>query len=149
MSGIEVAGLVLGAFPLLLSTAKDLRDVFKDVKTWWRFEGEFEAFLSALETENIKYSLSLQILFEDIDLPEEEKEKLQVDSNASGWHDVQIQAQLRRRIQDRYYDWFKGQLDAMNRALGDIRELLPAFKARPFISFTVDPNRMKFLIQTF
>lgn len=135
MSGIEIAGLVLGAYPLLLSTAKDLREVFKDVKTWWRFEREFENFLSDVETEHIKYSLSLQILLEDLDISEEEKENLQVSYISSVWHDVQTQAELRRRIQDRYYDWFMRQLAAMNKALEDLQRLLPVVKVRLFLYF--------------
>lgn len=130
MSGIEVAGIVLGAYPVLLETAKDLREVFKDVKTWWRFEREFENFLSVLETEHIKYSLNLQILLEDLDIPEEDKDTLQVDPTASGWYDVQTQVKLRRRIQDRYYNWFMRQLAAMNRALGDLQGLLPTVRLR-------------------
>lgn len=135
MSGIEIAGLVLGAYPVLLSTAKDLREAFKDVKTWWRFEREFENFLSDVETEHIKYSLSLQILLEDLDISEEEKENLQGSYIAPGWHDVQTRAELRRRIQDRYYDWFMRQLAAMNKALEDLQRLLPILKVRLFLYF--------------
>lgn len=132
MSGIEIAGLILGAYPVLLSTARDLRDLFKDVKTWWCFEREFENFLSAVETEHIKYSLNLQILLDDLDIPEEEKEHLQLSYIASGWNDVQTQAQLRRRIQDRYYDWFMRQLAAMNKALEKLQRLLPGVQVSLF-----------------
>lgn len=142
MSGIEIAGLVLGTYPVLLSTAKDLREVFKDVKTWWRFEREFENFLSDVETEHIKYSLSLQILLEDLDISEEEKETLQVSYIASGWHDVQTQAKLRRRIQERYYDWFMRQLAAMNKALEDLQRLLPVEKVRLLLCFYVPSTQM-------
>lgn len=137
MSGVEIAGLVLGAYPVLLRTAKDLREIFKDVKTWWRFEREFENFLSDVETEHIKYSLSLQILLEDLDIPEEEKENLQVSYNSSGWHDVKTQAELRRRIQDRYYDWFMRQLAAMNKTLEDLQRLLPVMKVRLLLCFYI------------
>ncbi|KAJ0120192.1 hypothetical protein J7T55_001048 [Diaporthe amygdali] len=143
MSGIEVAGIVLGAYPVLLETAKDLREVFKDVKTWWRFEREFENFLSVLETEHIKYSLNLQILLEDLDIPEEDKDTLQVDPTASGWYDVQTQVKLRRRIQDRYYNWFMRQLAAMNRALGDLQDLLPTIHYVNFSSIEREMFRLK------
>lgn len=137
MSGIEIAGLILGAYPVLLSTAKDLREVFKDVKTWWRFEREFENFLAAVETEHIKYSLNLQILLEDLEIPEEEKENLRVGYIASGWHGVQTQAELRRRIQSRYYDWFMRQLFSMNKAMEDLQKILPIFEVRRSLCFYV------------
>jgi hypothetical protein len=144
MSGIELAGLVLGAYPALLSTAKELREAFKDVKTWWRFEREFEVFLSAVETEHIKYSLNLQILLDDLDIPEEKKETLRVDSTASGWHDAHVQMELRHRIQDVYYDWFMRQLAAMNKALGDLQKLLPIAKVSLFSHFCVRSMRAEF-----
>lgn len=143
MSGIEVVGIVLGAYPVLLSTAKDLRDVFKDAKTWWRFEREFENFLSAVETEHIKYSLNLEILLEDLDIPEERKESLQIDATGLGWHDVQTQTELRRRIQDRYYSWFMRQLFAMNRALGDLQRLLPIVEGKVFTCFCTRSLRVR------
>lgn len=130
MSGLELAGFVLGAYPILLETAKDLREVIKDVKTWWHFEREFENFLAAVETEHITYSLNLQILLEDLDISEEDKKSLEKDSTASGWHDARTQAKLRRRIQNDYYAWFMRQLAAMDRALGELQSLLSIVKVR-------------------
>lgn len=132
MSGFEIAGIVLGAFPLLQDAAKRLRVVFGDVKTWWRFETEFEVFISSIETEHIKYSLSLEILLSDLDVSDEDREQLQNDSTCGLWHHSPIQAYLRQRIQDRYYGWFMGQLNDINTALQDLHQILTSGKVSWF-----------------
>ncbi|KAM5349249.1 hypothetical protein ACJ41O_005756 [Fusarium nematophilum] len=124
MSGFEIAGLVLGVFPLVQETAKGLRNVFADVQTWWRFETEFEAFVSAMETEHIKYSQNLEILLGELEIPEDDRNSLQNDPTCTLWYDLRIRAQLRQRIQDRYYDWFMRQLRDMNAALNSLHGIL-------------------------
>ena len=124
MSGFEIAGIVLGAFPILQDAAKGLRTVFGDVKTWWRFETEFEVFIATVETEHIKYSQNLEILLGDIDISEEDREKLQKDSTCCLWSDPPVQAQLRKKIRDPYYGWFMRQLNDINTALIALHEIL-------------------------
>lgn len=50
MSGIEVAGLVLGAFPIVVEALEDYRELFGALKSWWRFQRTFEVCLSQLGT---------------------------------------------------------------------------------------------------
>ncbi|KAK7418604.1 hypothetical protein QQZ08_011188 [Neonectria magnoliae] len=45
MSGFEVAGIVLGAFPILVESCEDLRSAFRSLKSWWRFENDFDNFV--------------------------------------------------------------------------------------------------------
>jgi hypothetical protein len=49
MSGFEIAGLALGAFPLLLDAAKGLRSRYKDARAWWQYERILEDFITSLE----------------------------------------------------------------------------------------------------
>jgi hypothetical protein len=128
MSGFEIAGVVLGVFPILQDAAKGLHSVFVHAETWWRFETEFEALISTIETEHIKYSQNLDILLGELDIPEEDRSRLQNDPTCTFWYDIRIQAQLRQRIQDRYYDWFTRQLQLMNTALNSLHELLTSGK---------------------
>lgn len=132
MSGFEIAGIVLGGFPLLQEAAQGLRGVFGDVKTWWRFEMEFEVFISSIETEHIKYSLGLEILLSDLDISDEDRERLQNDPTCGLWYNPRIKAHLRQRIQDRYYGWFMGQLNDINTALQDLHGILTSGKVSKF-----------------
>jgi hypothetical protein len=142
MSGFEVAGLVLGAFPLLVEGANSLQDVFSDVRSWWRFEATFESFISAVEAEYIKYSLTLNILVGDLDIDQDEQDKLQNDTSCTLWHAPHVQAELRRRVGSQYYGWFTRQLSEMNTALRELFAMLPIGKVRVF-KFVCENLRLK------
>lgn len=42
MSGIEIAGLVLGAFPVVIEALESYRNAFTALKNWWEFQRTFE-----------------------------------------------------------------------------------------------------------
>ena len=42
MSGIEVAGLVLGAWPVVMEALEGYRETFRTLKSWWKFQRTFE-----------------------------------------------------------------------------------------------------------
>lgn len=70
MSGFEIAGIVLGAFLLLFDSCKDLRSAFRSLKSWWRFETDFDNFVAAIQREQIAFSQNLEILIDPLDLPD-------------------------------------------------------------------------------
>ncbi|KPM41489.1 hypothetical protein AK830_g5088 [Neonectria ditissima] len=128
MSGFEIAGLALGVFPLLLGSAKKARVLFEGTKMWWRFETEFDDFISAVEREYIAFSQIIEILLAPLDISDDDQEKLQNDPDSSLWHQPDIQAALRRRIQSRYHEWFMTQLNDIINAVTELHELLPIDK---------------------
>ena len=132
MSGFEIAGVVLGLFPIVCDTAKDLRGVFQDAQSWWRFEREFEDFVLEIEKQQIAYSQILEILFDPLhQLSSTEREALESNPNSPLWFDLRIQAVLKDRIRQKYMGWFMRQLDHINDALKDLLSLLPLEKVRP------------------
>lgn len=130
MSGFEVAGLVLGAFPILYDAAKDARGRYRDLKWWWRFETEFEDFISAIDREFIAFSQNQEILLSPLDISSWERDVLQNDPKTLLWHEPHIQTQLRKRLQNRYYTWYMEQLHEMNKAISELITMLPTGKVR-------------------
>lgn len=124
MSGLEVAGLVLGVFPILVDTIKDVRGFLKDVKGWWHFETEFESFMSAVDMEHIHYSLNIEILVGYLNIPRDDQKRLQQEPTCALWHEPQIHAEVRRRIQDKYWRCFLNIMGEINGALTELRGLL-------------------------
>lgn len=45
MSGFEIAGVVLGAFPIVMSGLERYRKAFEPLKSWWKFQRTFEVFI--------------------------------------------------------------------------------------------------------
>lgn len=131
MSGFEIAGIVLGGFPILLEGTKVLRGRYKDLGTWWQFEREFESFVSAVEREHIAFSQILEILLEPIaNLAREKRDMLLSNPQSRRWFDSDVQWELRQRIQPRYHEWFMRQLGAVKDALDKVHLLLPIGKVR-------------------
>jgi hypothetical protein len=131
MSGFEVAGLVLGGFPIVLGAAKAMQGRYANAKTWWRFEREFEDLIFAVEREHIAFSQILEILLDPIaGLSSEECETLQLNPSSLLWFEPRVQSELRQRVQAKYFGWFMRQLREIRDALDGLHDLLPIGKVR-------------------
>ncbi|KAK0702170.1 hypothetical protein B0H67DRAFT_650232 [Lasiosphaeris hirsuta] len=123
MSGFEVAGLALGAFPLLLEAAKGLHCRYNDAQAWWQYERMLEDFIASLEEEQIKFDQILEILIDPlVDLTSNQQERLRRDPSSDLWGEPDIQSQLRRGFAGRetHLDWFMRELCGLNMALGKL-----------------------------
>ncbi|KAK6224815.1 hypothetical protein QIS74_03142 [Colletotrichum tabaci] len=128
MSGFEIAGVVLGAFPILCDTAKDLGKVFKKTKWWWQFETSFENFVSTIATQEIAYILVLERLLGPLDITEAEYDSLLGDPKSNLWHESHIQEELRQCLPHSKYAWFMWNLSDLNAAIEELQKLLPIDK---------------------
>jgi len=130
MSGFEIAGVALGAFPILLEGAKSLRGVYRDAKAWWEFEREFDDFVAAVEWESIAFSQSLDIMLESFaDLSTEDRDILHNSPGDCLWLETRIQAELERRIPvEQQRRWFLGELRKLGIVLAELYAMLPATK---------------------
>lgn len=134
MSGFEIAGIVLGAFPILYDTAKDLGTVLKKTKSWWQFETSFENFVSAIATQEIAYTQVLKRLLDPLDITDDEYESLLRDPRSGLWYEHHIQGELRQRLPQNEYTWFMWNLSELNEALMGLQKLLPLNKVGwPFV----------------
>ncbi|KAJ4327710.1 hypothetical protein N0V84_001817 [Fusarium piperis] len=128
MSGFEIAGIVLGGFPILIETAKPLSLYFQAAERWWHFKRDFMTLISTMEDESIAYSQNLELLLTPVDISSEAKASLQEDSGSKLWHDPEIQAKLRSRVKVQYMSWFLRQLLEMRQNLDELFSMLPINK---------------------
>lgn len=66
MSGVEVVGLVLGAFPLLIKALKSYPKAARTVRTWNQFRTAVEEYTDTLSTQRIIYWDRVVQLLDDI-----------------------------------------------------------------------------------
>jgi hypothetical protein len=89
MSGIEVVGLVLGAFPLAISALEHARESFKVLHLLANFEDEWRKTLNDIKDEYLIYTLNLKLLFlplVDVDqLDEQDVEDVLADPGSASW----------------------------------------------------------------
>ncbi|RSL58907.1 hypothetical protein CEP53_006007 [Fusarium sp. AF-6] len=128
MSGFEIAGIVLGGFPILIEAAQPLSRYFQGAERWWHFKRDFMTLISTIEDESIAYSQNLELLLTPVDIDLEVKASLQEDSGSRLWYDPEIQAKLRGRIKIQYMSWFLRQLIEMRETLSEILGMLPIKK---------------------
>ncbi|KAJ4013725.1 hypothetical protein NW766_005964 [Fusarium irregulare] len=131
MSGFEITGVVIGLFPIVCDAAKDLRGIFRDAQSWWRFEREYEDFILEVEKQQIAFSQILEILFDPLhQFSSNDRESLEGNPSSPLWYDLRVQAVLRDRIRSKYMGWFIRQLSDINDALKELLGLLPIDKVR-------------------
>lgn len=123
MSGLEIAGVVLGAFPVVLEGIKYLDANLGRAKYWWKFETEFRDFVAQIEYHQIRFSQNLDLLFEPLDLPENFMR--QVRRGEYKWDDREIQNRLYDRLGEEAYGWYMDRLLALQDTMNEVIALLP------------------------
>jgi hypothetical protein len=120
LSGVEIAGLVLGALPLLISAVEHYNDGLHPIKIFFQKQYELDRFYRALDEQKTFLRLSLIELFgADLSaLTEEQIEALQDDSNDLRvlWEDKMLQAEVKERLGLAYVPYMNN-IDRMKEAL--------------------------------
>jgi hypothetical protein len=60
MSGFEVAGVVLGGFPILISALEHWHHGAKLLKNWWQFRREYRRSLDDINYHKLAFERNLQ-----------------------------------------------------------------------------------------
>ncbi|GIZ45823.1 hypothetical protein CKM354_000897400 [Cercospora kikuchii] len=104
MSGIEIAGLVLGAFPLIISSLEHYESTKKYTITWWRIRRAHRRDLGRVKNCEVQYKLHMTELLIPLRLEgvisEQEFEDLLADSRGNGWQRSEVQEALHHRLAD-------------------------------------------------
>jgi hypothetical protein len=142
MSGIEVAALVLGGFPLLISGLEHYQKGLKPVRDIIRYKGELVALQAFVESEYAKFLNSLELLLQPVVVDTSELYRLLKDPRHAGWRAPHLKATLRRRLGHSEDEFYK----AVSVIKDCVEELKAALKdkAGAFLSLVVyGVNRSK------
>lgn len=123
MSGIEVAGLVLGGFPLLISAAEHYKEGFEPLRKWKRFRSQFIGFIDAVDIEKNMFDATLERFLISADVPEEELQSFMTDPNYDGWYSEDLVEVLRSRLGPSY-SVFMSTIKTLNETMADLQEIL-------------------------
>lgn len=109
MSGVEVAGLVLAAFPLVVSALEHVEKAKKVTSIWWKFRTAYDERMRDLSLCQLQFTLNLQelllpLLQADIINGNEHKQLLAVPGGSS-WGDEHIKTALVERLGDSFKDY--------------------------------------------
>jgi hypothetical protein len=102
MSGLEIAGVLLGAFPLIISGLEHWRDVAKVGGFYWRVRKEYTKCRSDVEFHELVYKRNLKELLLPILSDTDEVNQLVSDPGGEQWTDNVLQTRLEERLLDSY-----------------------------------------------
>ncbi|MCJ1402491.1 hypothetical protein MMC11_005711 [Xylographa trunciseda] len=110
-TGVEAAGLVLAAFPLLVSAAEHYREGFEKIQEWYHFRPEFTAFCHAIDIQRALFDGNLEELLVPLVVSDTEMNTLLQDPGGLSWLD--LEDRLRDRL-PRSYTQYRVTMDEMN-----------------------------------
>lgn len=102
MSGIELAGLVLGAFPIALWGLEQYRDVAKQMGFWFQIRSEYQRSAEELAYHRLSFEGNLKLLLLPIVDDDVRLEEMLNEPGGSAWKNTTIQKALEKRLQKSY-----------------------------------------------
>ena len=120
MSGFEVAGVVLGAFPLLVSALEHYHDCAELVDDWWSYTRRFQKCQNKVNFLYLDFSSLLKQMLLPLVCDERHAKALIANSDASLWRDPHYEAALKDRLKDTYIYY--------QQAIEEINEIMQKLK---------------------
>ena len=102
LTGIEVAGLVLAVFPLVINALEHYEDGLQPLKEWMRFRNEFATFMNALCRQKIFFRQNIEELLGPIVASDFEMAQLLDDPDGPAWKSEELDRKLRARLPGKY-----------------------------------------------
>jgi hypothetical protein len=147
MSGVEAAGFVLAAFPLLLSALgtfhfqkafikfvvyslcllenyRKTAEVFSD---WWKFKREYRKCKDEIYFHQLSFEQNLEKYLLPLIVDDEELELLISDPGGEIWHNPELENKLKARL-PRAYDLYLSTIVQMNETMAELHEVLGSEK---------------------
>lgn len=119
MSGIEVAGLVLGSIPLIISALEDYADGVETIKKMIRYKKELRDLVHDLQAEYCIFQDTCEWLLNGLTTTVELETLLE---NPEGWKRQELARSLEERLNSKYQVY-------MDRVT-DMNETIQEFKAK-------------------
>jgi hypothetical protein len=66
VTGLEIAALILGVFPLIIVGLEHYEQGFQSMKEWVKFRGEFSVFMNALGRQKIFFRQNIEDLLSSV-----------------------------------------------------------------------------------
>ncbi|RPA83858.1 hypothetical protein BJ508DRAFT_51884 [Ascobolus immersus RN42] len=123
MSGLEIAGLVLGGFPLLIEGLNAYRRHFEVLQNWFEFRVKFVEFIDDVNHQMMLYESNLQNLLDPIVSNLKELEELQTDLGHPLWKDGRLLVRLKERLGIQYARFVRI-MERMERTIRQLKDLL-------------------------
>jgi hypothetical protein len=132
MSGIEIAGLVLGAFPLLIHALESFREGAEMVGDWWRIERAYSKCKQDLGYHRLVFEGNIERFLLPLIVDDDELRQLMKNPTGTAWEAPELEKKLQERL-PKAYDTFLGVMIDINKLMESFKKALgvnsPEFRA--------------------
>ena len=140
MSGIEVAGLVLGSFPILLNCLDYYRKGFEPLEEWWNFRKHFVEFIEDIQHQMMLYSKSIEILLDLIITDPSSLNALVQNATDPRWSNGELTKILEQRLAASELERFFRIVQRMEEEIKGLKKLLGIKDGNVRTLFSETPN---------
>lgn len=102
MSGIEAAGFVLAAFPMLISALEHHRQGYEVLEDWWRFKKEYKKCKQTLKLQKLFFEENLEQLLRPLVRDDDDLRLLLAEPGGDKWKDRELEQGLKKRLPKSY-----------------------------------------------
>ena len=97
-TGIEIAGVVLATFPIIINALEHCGEGYDFIKSWTKSRADFQAFKTDFIRSKILFRQHTEILLSPIIDNDEELSNMLENSDNSRWKDSELEMKLKRRL---------------------------------------------------
>ena len=102
-SGIELPGLVLGAFPVLIHALECYREGAEALKDWWHIKGAYRKCRQDLTYHQLLFEGNVERFLLPLVVDDDELRSLMANPARSGWQDLDLEKRLQERLPRSYH----------------------------------------------
>lgn len=123
MSGIEVAGIALAVFPIILNGISHFVEGIETIKRWQRYRVRLLSYADVIEAQKIYYLDTLEGILIDIVDSEDDMAHLMAEPGGVHWQKTMYAQRLKDRLDRSYVVFFRVTKDMLQNLSGMCRKL--------------------------
>ncbi|KAF4462726.1 hypothetical protein FALBO_10464 [Fusarium albosuccineum] len=122
MSGFEIAGVVLGSIPLVVSTLENYKNGLRTIQRYRRYDREIQSLIRNLETERVKLQNLCEKLLDGL-VPPSRIDAMVENPGGDLWFEEETQKKIRARLW-KSWDVFEWTLRDIQTSIQEVYETL-------------------------
>jgi hypothetical protein len=123
MSGIEVAGLLLGAFPLIIAALEKYRGTAEVLDSWWNIKTKYRKCMRNLKFHKLAFEEALEELLLPLIADEDTIRDMLEDPLGELWRNPETVVRLKERMPKTYESYLET-MEAMQETLQELQDTL-------------------------
>jgi len=123
MSGVEVAGFLLAAFPLAISALEHYRETAETLGVFWKIRREYKTWTHNLNICKLAFEQNLEEFLLPLIADEDELQRLIAEPDGAEWKNPELEKRLRKRL-PKSYDLYLESIDRIKDVMNDLNHEL-------------------------